>query len=179
MAVGRLAQNPRMIPSNTDYLDLLVQLVMANKQVEIDMHIHHSIESIYATLFLGADTYAGRRIGEPDKRSSIGIDPRGKVFFDPWCMVSPWNQLCGGSLLTDGTTLSSIFEQDILSIASEYSSPDIRCNGCAEKCSGGSRIAAAASALQNQESSPTVTSILTGMTSQDPACLLNSEGVQC
>lgn len=176
MPVGRLAHRMDLVPSPEDYLRLLVAVAECNQALGMDVHIHHTVESIYATLLLEHDTYAGKKLGAPDKRSSIGIDPRGNVFFDPWFLVPPWNQLSGGTLLDEGTTLDSIFEQEILAIAQEYCRAETRCRGCNLRCSGGSRIAAAASYLTAdptlQLSDVTTSHILTGMAEMDPACPL-------
>lgn len=168
MPVGRLSHHSDLVPSSEEYFDMLVNVVRVAEELDMKVHFHHTIESIYATLLLGATTYAGRKIGEPDKRSSIGIDPSGCVYFDPWCMVTPWNQLSGGSLLDD-TTLQNIFDTEILMIATEYSSPDARCSACQEPCSGGSRIAAASSALA-EERNPSLTRVLGSLTATDTAC---------
>lgn len=176
MPVGRFASHINLLPTPEDYLKLLLSVTEVGEDIGMDTHIHHTIESIYATLIFGYDTYAGKKLGAPDKRSSIGIDPKGKVYFDPWCMVPPWNQLTGGSLLDTGTTLDSIFEQEILAIAQEYCRPEIRCQGCERSCAGGSRIAAAASYIKLDPalrvSDITTSHILAGMAEKDPACPL-------
>lgn len=176
MPVGRLANHMELVPDSKDYLQLLVAITEANEELGMDVHIHHSVESMYATLLLDHDTYVGKKLGAPDKRSSIGIDPRGNVFFDPWFLVPPWNQMAGDSLLDETTTLESIFEQGILSIAQEYCRPETRCYGCSQPCSGGSRIAAAASYIRLDStlklSDVTVSHILSGLVEKDPACPL-------
>lgn len=176
MPVGRFASHMDLLPSPEDYLRLLVEVTEVGRALGMKVHIHHTVESIYATLLLHHDTYVGAKLGAPDKRSSIGIDPRGNVFFDPWCMVPPWNQLAGGSLLDGGTTLESVFEQEILAIAQEYCRPETRCQGCERHCSGGSRIAAAASYIRLdpslRPSDVTLNHILAGMVERDPVCPL-------
>ena len=177
MQVGRLSRKPELIPTAEDYLRLLVTIVETNEELGMDVHLHHSIESIYSTLLLGHDTYVRNKLGNPDKRSSIGIDPEGNVHFDPWCMVPPWDQLTGGSLLEDETSLESIFSQGILAIAQEYCQPEVRCHGCPQRCSGGSRIAAAAAFIEQDQSlrleDVTESHILAGMAEVDPACPLS------
>ena len=152
MQVGRFSRKPELVPTAEDYLRLLITIVETNEELGMDVHLHHSIESIYATLLLGHDTYVKNRLGNPDKRSSIGIDPTGNVHFDPWWMVPPWDQLAGGSLLADGASLESIFSQGIVAIAQEYCRPEVRCHGCPQRCSGGSRIAAAAAFIEQDQS---------------------------
>ena len=177
MNVGRFFHKPELLPSAEDYLKLLATVVEINSELGIDVHLHHSIESIYATLVLGLDTYAKNKLGNPDKRSSIGVDPKGNVYFDPWCMVRPWNSLAGGSLLDESTSLEAIFNTGILAMAKQYCQPAVRCLGCPYKCSGGSRIAAASSFIEKFKGSRienvTVTDILNGMLQIDPACPLS------
>lgn len=177
MPVGRFSRRPELVPTAEDYLRLLVTIVELNQELGMDVHLHHSIESIYATLLLRHDTYMKGKLGNPDKRSSIGIDPRGNVHFDPWCVVTPWSQLSGGSLLEDGASLESIFGEGILTIAQEYCRPEVRCHGCPQRCSGGSRIASAASFIEQDQSlrieDVTESHILAGMAEVDPACPLS------
>ncbi len=176
MPIGRMSKHMALIPSPEEYLQILVALSEAEEQLEMEAHLHHSIESIYASLLLNYDTYVEKKLGAPDKRASIGVDPRGNVFFDPWFMVPPWNRLSEGSLLKKTTTLETIFEQASLSISQEYSRPETRCHGCEQRCSGGSRVVAAASHISEnsylKNSDVTVSHILSAMREKDPACPL-------
>jgi MoaA/NifB/PqqE/SkfB family radical SAM enzyme len=177
MQVGRFSRKPELVPTPEDYLRLLTAIVETKEELGMDVHLHHSIESVYATLLLGHDTYVKNKLGNPDKRSSVGIDPKGGVYFDPWCMVPPWDQLNGGSLLENEASLESIFSQGILAIAQEYCRPEVRCHGCTQPCSGGSRIAAAAAFIEQDQSlrpeDVTESHILAGMAEVDPACPLS------
>lgn len=174
MPVGRFGNIYEMLPTIQDYFDILLTIAKATKELKMNIHFHHTIESIYSTLLLGKNTYKSHKIGEPDKRSSIGIDPVGKVYFDPWCMVFPWNRLSGNSLIESSNTLEKEFSEGMLDIAQQYSLPDNRCLGCIMNCSGGSRIAAAVEYVHKSPSlklsGVTESHILQGLVQRDPAC---------
>lgn len=178
MLVGRFT-DPSLVPDGPDYLRLFVAVLETNEELGMDVHLHHSLESIYATLLLGHDTYAADKAGYPDRRSSLGIGPTGEVYFDPWCMVPPWTMLSGGSLLDEDVTLESILHPNgggMLEVARAYCARHVRCLGCPQPCSGGSRIAAAAHYLsRNGGLSPhrvTENHLLAGLAQPDPACPL-------
>jgi len=117
-------------------------------------------------------------MGEPDIDSCIGIDPWGNVYFDPWFMTKPWSTLKGGNLLNENTSLEEIFQRGLLAIVKSYTARDVRCLGCRKSCSGGSRIAAAATYIASlglKTSQVTENHILTGLTQIDPACPLTKE----
>jgi predicted metal-binding protein len=58
-----------------------------------------------------------------------------------------------------------------------YTAPHLRCRGCCFDCSGGSRIAAAASVLNTMKTAEiTESHILAAMTEVDPACPLFMSG---
>jgi len=178
MPVGRFAAIEQLVPSTSDFLVLLGVLADASADGRIRAHLHHSLESVFAAVFLGAETYAGKVLGAPDKRSSIGIDPAGRVHFDPWCVVPPWDELGGPSLLDEGVTLDQLSDEGALSLAQDYCDPSVRCLGCPHDCSGGSRIAAAASYLNRScipQQEATLTQLLHGMTQIDPLCPLAHE----
>ena len=105
------------------------------------LHLHHSLETIYSVLFLGHDIHASKLL-TGSGRHSIGLDPHGNVYFDPWCVVSPFNKLTAGNLLNDGTTLEKIIEADgsLVRLADEIAKRDTRCRGCRMNCSGGMRF---------------------------------------
>jgi len=182
MLVGRFT-DPALVPDGPDYLRLFVAVLETNQELGMDIHLHHSLESIYATLLLGHDTYAADKPGYPDRQSSLGISPTGEVCFDPWCMVPPWTMLSGGSLLDDSVTLEGIIHPNgggILEMARAYCARHVRCLGCPQPCSGGSRIAAAAYYLSRNGglSSHRVTEnhLLAGLAQPDPACPLYWDG---
>jgi len=182
MLVGRYWLNRGLetsIPTADDYLRLLVSMLEANRDLNMNMHVHHSIESIYAALLLGTKTYFERPLGNPDKRSSIGIDWRGRVFFDPWCMVEPLDSTASASLLDPDVTLESILhDKSWIAQAKGRCVPAIRCKGCPVSCSGGSRTAAALDTVANdcqirvkrQVSSEAIFTALEGI---DPLCPLH------
>lgn len=175
--VGRFSNLLNLIPSSEEYLMLLKSVAELHQQFKgnIDIRLHHSLESIYINLFLNVKTYDPSKIGEPDTDSCIGIDPWGNVYFDPWFMTKPWSIFTGGNLLNKNTSLEEIFQQGFLAIVKSYTAHDVRCLGCRKSCSGGSRIAATATYIANlrlKTSEVTENHILTGLTQIDPACPL-------
>ncbi|SMG55433.1 radical SAM protein [Paenibacillus aquistagni] len=178
MQVGRFWDKDQLLPSPSDYFKLLVQIVETNQELGMNVHLHHSIESIYTSLLLGVNTYSESNLGNPDRKASLGIDPVGRIFFDPWCTVDPWDKLAKSSLLDDDVTFESILKEHggIQDIIDSYCRKDIRCKGCDAACSGGNRIAAAANHIRSnfQLKSKEVTKeqLLEAMDSVDPACPL-------
>jgi MoaA/NifB/PqqE/SkfB family radical SAM enzyme len=181
MAVGRMEHFPRLIPNSEEYFDLLVKIVEKAHTLDMDLHLHHSIESIYATILLGLNTYSANKIGNPDLGSSLGIEPHGTVVFDPWCVRGTWQKLQSYSLLDKNIELEMILDSKdgtLLDLTKFYSSCNVRCNGCKHPCSGGSRIAAAVNHLTKNTkklSDLTESHLLSGMTEVDPACPLYKE----
>ena len=177
MAIGRMARHPELIPDASDYLNLLLAIIERSQTNGLTVHLHHSIESIHATLLLGLNTYAPDKIGNPDAGSSLGIEPGGHLVFDPWCTTGIWKSLSGGNIYDDAVDFKSAIEGTgsgtVFDIVKTYTAPHLRCEGCEYECSGGSRIAAAANALNNiDESEITDLHILDAMTKIDPACPL-------
>lgn len=178
--VGRFSNLLDLIPSSEEYLMLLRSVAELHQQFKgnVDIRLHHSLESIYINLFLNVKTYDSSKMGEPDIDSCIGIDPWGNVYFDPWFMTKPWSTLKGGNLLDENTSLEEIFQQGLLAIVKSYTARDVRCLGCRKSCSGGSRIVAAATYIASlglKTSQVTENHILTGLTQIDPACPLTKE----
>lgn len=173
--VGRMAKNYDIILDPDDYLKHAIDIAYADHDYAIDCHFHHSLESIYASIILNINTYvADRVLGNPDSRSSFGIDPKGNIYFDPWCMVKPWNSLFGGNLLDESFDFDSLISDKgvgMLSIAKKYSVKSVRCEGCSINCSGGSRIAASAEYLRSIKRK-SLSDLLIGMSKIDPACPL-------
>lgn len=178
MTVGRMEHFPELVPNSEEYFDLLVKIVEKADRLGMDIHLHHSIESIYATILLGLNTYATNKVGNPDAGSSLGIDPLGTIVFDPWCVRGTWQKLQSHSLLDKDIELEMIVESNngtILDLTKAYSSHSVRCNGCKHPCSGGSRIAAAVNYLNKKYekiSDLTESHLLSGMTEIDPVCPL-------
>jgi len=180
MAVGRMELMADLIPNAKQYFKLLVDVIETANRLGMDAHLHHSIESIYATLLLGLPTYIPDKIGNPDAGSSLGIEPGGLLVFDPWSMRGVWSLLTGGKLLSDDTDLEMILDTNtgtVLDLAKLYTAPHVRCRGCSFPCSGGNRVAAAAQYLIKHygrltPQKITESHILQAMTEIDPACPL-------
>lgn len=179
MPIGRMAKHPELVPSAKDYLHLLIAILERSKKNELNVHLHHSIESIHATLLLDLETYTPDKIGNPDMGSSLGIEPEGYLVFDPWCTTGVWKKLSGGNIFKPDTSLIDILDGEggtVFDLARIYTAPHLRCNGCIAKCSGGSRIAAAANLLNAIKSEEvTENHILNAMIQIDPACPLYKE----
>lgn len=173
--VGRMAVFHEIIPNYEEYLRLALEVARADKELEIDCHFHHSLESIYGTIFLGRSTYvADKVVGNPDSRSSFGIDPKGNIYFDPWCMVKPWKDLFGGNVLDESFDFDALVSGKgvgMLGIAKQYSLKSVRCEACQLNCSGGSRIAASAEHLYST-GRRSLSDLLIGLSKIDPACPL-------
>jgi MoaA/NifB/PqqE/SkfB family radical SAM enzyme len=186
MQVGRYWRNPRLdkcLPSASDYLNLLIRMLEQNEKLGLDIHIHHSIESIYSTLFLGFPTYFAREMGDPDQRSSFGIDWRGRIFFDPWSIGEPFRELGSQSLLEDGVEIAGVLKDRnaLILAASERKTLTKRCRACPKPCSGGSRIAAALHQLASDPSTRRRHSLPLSIVEQaldaiDPLCPLYLDG---
>ena len=188
MHVGRAWLNRKadgLIPNARDYLDLMVAVLETNRELGLEVHLHHSIESIYATLLLGLETYS-EKLGDPDRRSSIGVDWYGHVYFDPWCLVEPLSLMFvpfAPSLVDDNVTLENILHKDksdVRDVIQQSCLPSKRCLGCPMPCSGGSRVAAALYNLRrdgksSQQKQISVESILTRLDQIDPVCPLLAE----
>ena len=175
MPVGRMARHPKLLPTAQDYLILLRYAARAWELYGLDVHLHHSLESMYGSLFLGADTFDELRLLCPAARSSIGIDPFGNVYFCPWCVTSPFSKLRAGSL-RDQISFSQIIEKsEIMSFARNYCKPWVRCLRCEINCSGGCRVAAAADFISRLKvrQEPTYFDLIIGFSSKDPACPLS------
>lgn len=174
--VGKMVKLTSIIPNSHEYLRLLVVMLEKSVQTGINVHLHHSIESIHASLLLGINTYVADKVGNPDLGSSLGIEPNGELIFDPWCTTSFWKSLSGGNLYSSSTNFQSLIEGNdgtIFDLSKIYTAPHLRCKGCVIKCSGGSRIVSAANVLNKLKLLDITDShILDAMTSIDPACPL-------
>lgn len=176
MPVGRMFRHPELFPSAAEYFQLLIDVIKASRRTGLDAHIHHSIEAIHETLLLGMETYVPDKAGDPDIGSSIGIEPEGHVVFDPWCTSGMWKQLCSpGCIYDDNLSLESLLSDkgSVFDLTQTYTGPHLRCNGCKNPCSGGSRIVAAACELIGiNEKNTMLTDLLSSMSCIDPACPL-------
>lgn len=173
--VGRMKELSELVPSARDYFELLIQIIKKSKQIQMDCHMHHSIESIHTTLLLGIDTYKSDQIGNPDISSSIGIEPRGEIVYDPWCTTGYWKELSAGNLIDSEKPLYEMVHSDdsFFEKAKRVINRQSRCNGCAHPCSGGSRIVAAVDSLNRQvEAKVSIEDLIQAMSSVDPGCPL-------
>ena len=177
--VGRMFNNSYLIPNAAEYLTLLINLIKKSMNLDIDFHLHHSIENIHKALLLGENTFFETNYGDPNRASSIGISYEGDIVFNPWCMTGYWKKLNCSNILDEGTLKEKLNDSSsAFAKAKEASATHNRCMSCPVKCSGGSRIAAATSSLINySERNPSVEEILQCFSAIDPACpLFNEKG---
>lgn len=178
MPVGRMSRHSELLPTSKDYFNLLIDVIKVSKETGIDVHIHHSIESIHETLLLGLSTYAEDKVGNPDMGSSVGIEPEGHLVFDPWCTSGMWKLLSSGCIYDENMQFVDLLTDkgSVFDISKTYTAPHLRCHGCKFPCSGGSRIVAAANSLIGvNEEAAQLSSLLSAMMAVDPACPLYSE----
>ncbi len=179
MPVGRMAQHLNIIPTSKDFLQLLLNIAELRDILKMkDLHIHHSLESIFSVMFLGFDIHQSKNIMS-SKRHSIGIDPCGNVYMDSWCVVPPYNILNAGSLLSKDQTLEEIIhsKESIISVADEITKQGHRCIQCKMPCSGGMRFNALANYISNftrgsQINKISESHLIIGLSKIDPACPL-------
>lgn len=175
MPVGRMSRHKELLPTAKQYFELLINIIKAAERTGIDVHIHHSIESIHETLMLGLSTYEEDRVGNPDMGSSIGIEPEGRLVFDPWCTSGMWTLLSSGCIYDNDLKFEELLTDkgSVFDISKTYTAPHLRCNGCQMPCSGGSRIVSASSSLLDiSEKDAQLTDLLSAMMATDPACPL-------
>ena len=180
MPVGRMSRHKELLPKAEDYFELLIRVIKIANKTGMDVHIHHSIESIHETLLLGLSTYEEDKVGNPDMGSSIGIEPEGRLVFDPWCTSGMWTLLSSGCIYDRSLRFENLLTDkgSVFDISKTYTAPHLRCNGCTKPCSGGSRIVAAATSLLDiDEKEAQLTDLLSAMTAIDPACPLYEEEV--
>lgn len=171
--VGRMKHYfETLIPSSIEYFKLLIDVVEHSTILDMNAHMHHSIEGIYGSLIAGIDTYYDDNFANTNYRSSIGIEPNGDVVVDPWCTVGFWNQLKFGNILENDVEIKDLFNAkgSLLSKLRKAISKTKRCNGCKQNCSGGSRVVAAASKLYGMNDDIDLDAILKAMEAVDPAC---------
>lgn len=173
--VGRMErQKMELIPSWKQYLLLLLKMIETAKRTGMNAHLHHSIEGIHGALMCGIDTLANKKLIDKNHRSSIGIEPNGEITIDPWCTVGYWKNLSLGNILCDSRTIEELFaenQEKIARIQNCYA-VEYRCDGCIERCSGGSRIVAAATYLKEMKCNYTNETIYRAFSEKDPACPL-------
>ena len=173
MPVGRMSRRKELLPTAKEYFELLVSVIKAADKTGMDVHIHHSIESIHETLMLGLSTYEEDKVGNPDIGSSIGIEPEGRLVFDPWCTSGMWTLLSSGCIYDNNLKFEELLTDkgSVFDISKTYTAPHLRCNGCQMPCSGGSRIVSAANSLLDvTEKDVQLSDLLSAMIAMDPAC---------
>ena len=178
MPVGRMSKHRELLPTAKEYFELLISIIEAANKTGMDVHIHHSIESIHETLMLGLPTYEEDKVGNPDLGSSIGIEPEGRLVFDPWCTSGMWTLLSSGCIYDSNLKFEELLTDkgSVFDISKTYTAPHLRCNGCQMPCSGGSRIVSASSSLLDlSENDAQLTDLLSAMVTVDPACPLYEE----
>lgn len=173
--IGRMSKLLSKVPSTQQYIKLLIKLgkLMKNNR-EIKAHIHHSLESIYSALFLGRDIHESDIIMRSG-RHSIGIRWDGKIFFDAWCVVPPYDLLCCGNILDENISLNKIImsENNPINITSKIVNKNLRCKSCKFQCSGGMRINAQIHYINKYcNSNVSCNDLICGLSQIDPACPL-------
>jgi MoaA/NifB/PqqE/SkfB family radical SAM enzyme len=178
MPVGRMEKLPEKIPDMRDYMRLLLTMSkIRNDHSSFSFHLHHSLESIYSALFLGRDMHQSNLL-MGSGRHSIGIDPRGSVYFDPWGMVKPYDRLDAGNLLNSKIDLQHMVESrdGIIRLVDDTIKKKIRCKKCVIDCNGGSRFNALCHYILKlsgeEETCLDETRLLAGLAQIDPACPL-------
>jgi MoaA/NifB/PqqE/SkfB family radical SAM enzyme len=175
MPVGRMAGQMASILSASDYARVAVVLNEIYEQgaqcYYYDLHLHHSLESVFSVAFLGEDIHHSELLMRC-KRHSIGIDPFGGVYFDPWCMVKPYSELRAGLIHDRSKSLSELLQSkdSLIRMADDINALSFRCDRCRMACSGGMRFNALGQYVESLRRSPTLSDLLAGLKKQDPAC---------
>jgi len=178
--VGRMSNLINKIPNTYQYLKLIVELSKLMKENnDVEVHIHHSLESIFSALLLGNDIHDSDILMRSG-RHSIGIRWDGEIYFDTWCVIPPYDILSSGNLLDDRATLQKIInsERSPIKITSKILNHDFRCNNCRLNCSGGMRINALIQFLTTKNISNILyDDLILGLSQIDPVCpLYQQEG---
>jgi MoaA/NifB/PqqE/SkfB family radical SAM enzyme len=181
MPVGRMALHLDKVLDAHGYVRLLLMIAEQKGTSPMKgLHLHHSLESIYSALFLGRDIHLAD-LPMASGRHSIGIDPMGNVFFDPWSVVKPYNRFSAGNLLrADADMLDMMDSEDsIIKIADDIAKRRTRCKACRMECGGGMRFNAMAHYISSRplvgRSDIDEGHFLTGLSQIDPACPLYDE----
>lgn len=178
MPVGRMARRLGQIPTPYDYIHFFVTMArLRSEDWSFDLHLHHSLESIYSALLLGEDIHQSR-LPMGSRRHSIGIDWNGSVHFDPWSLVAPFDRLSAGNLLRDRADLASLMEEpsSIMHLAGDIVKKNVRCRQCAMSCTGGMRLNAISHYVHSSVGKGTRdvsdSHLVAGLSQIDPACPL-------
>ncbi len=176
MPVGRMKYwEEELIMNPEEYFETLVLLSNQANKLGMNAHMHHSIEAIYATALLNINTYYMKNTLQTNIRSSVSIDPSGELLIDPWCTVGIWRNLSLGNVMDKGFSFDAAFDGNgkLLQEISNAYSLEKRCRGCKMRCSGGSRLVAAATALNMKEKSLINRKvIIDALCEVDPACYM-------
>jgi len=117
MPVGRMYYHRELGPDEKEYLKLVSTLIDIENELNIDIRLHHSLEHMYRYYMLG-EIYAGSPTPCSIKRSSIGIDVKGYVYFCPWLVSLPFKKGTTKSLLDHGVELEELLNEiNIVSFA--------------------------------------------------------------
>jgi len=177
MPVGRMKEHIDLVPSSQDYAKLIINIWRIKKRSQMyDIHIHHSIESIFSALILGKDIHLSA-LPLSSGRHSIGIDWNGNLFMDPWGIIKPFDLLKAGNLLDPNVEMWELMESrtSIIKMADDITKKRVRCKRCMMDCSGGSRFNAIANYVykilrKNRDIS--IFELLAGLSQIDPICPL-------
>lgn len=175
MPIGRMVERNEDIPNSFDYLSLLVQISKVHQEDSaFKIHMHHSLESIYSTLFIGKDIHE-TDLPMGSGKHSIGIDWNGFVYFDPWSLLRPFNMLQAGNLLDENKDIEDFMDepQGIMKLSQEIIKRNVRCKQCKILCTGGMRFNAIAHYVsQFERKSISKSHLIAGFSEIDPACPL-------
>lgn len=174
--VGRMKYlADELIMNPEEYFEALVLLSNQAKKLAMNAHMHHSIEAIYAATLLNIDTYYMKNTLQTNTRSSVSIDPSGELLIDPWCIVGIWRNLSLGNIMDQDFSFEASFDENgqLLQCISEAYSLEKRCKGCKMRCSGGSRLVAAATSLNKMDKNKINRKvIIDALCEVDPACYM-------
>lgn len=181
MPVGRMGARLDSIPTSADYIRLLLMVAQLRETTGLKrLHIHHSLESIYSGLFLGRDIHASPLL-TGSGRHSIGIDPQGNVYFDPWGVIPPFSKLSAGNLLDPAVELADMVdgEGSLIRLADEIAKTQVRCRQCRMNCRGGMRFNALGQYIYRTAGGLRArvgeAELVAGLSEIDPACPLYEE----
>lgn len=173
MPIGRMLQHIEELPDIYDYFRLFIQMAKVQKEdYTFNLHIHHSLESIYSTLFIGQDIHE-TKLPMGSGKHSIGIDWKGFIYFDPWGLIEPFNTLRAGNLLEGSKSLKNFMDdpQSTIRFAGEAIKKNVRCKVCKMPCGGGMRFNAIAEYISRYNKKDiTKSHLIAGFSEIDPAC---------
>jgi len=179
MPVGRMALRLDRVPDARDYAHLLLLMAKQKQTARMPkLHLHHSLESIYSALLIGLDIHHADLLMSSG-RHSIGIDPEGNVFFDPWSVVDPFRRLVSGNLLESTSDMADLIESEdsVIRITDDITRKRLRCKACRMPCCGGMRFNALSYYLSRLRATGLLDihegHFIDGLSQIDPACPLS------